>query len=197
MGRLIGVYSSRPQQGKSRVAKRLVEKHGFKRVPFAALLKQWLCRLLVDYGYSEKDVWRYLEDDKHVPLNRLPGMPTARHLLITLGTDWGRNLVSPNLWLQYWIEKTTCLLNAGYNVVADDMRLPNEASEILSQGGFIWRIERPPSTAIDLSDESIQFSTEGRLNNLSFSKIIKNDGTLDELHAKIDAAVLTYGQLIV
>jgi cytidylate kinase len=124
--------------GKSVIADVLIREFGFERVKFADPLKNMLRRMLGDMGHIAEDVERMLEGDlKEVPIPELGVTP--RHLMITLGTEWGRDLVRQDLWIQLWAASAERFPR----VVADDVRFPNEVDTIRAQGGVIWRIDRP------------------------------------------------------
>jgi hypothetical protein len=87
--------------GKSVVADALVRELGFTRVKFADPLKNMLRRMLADMGHTAEDIERHLEGDlKEVPMPELGVTP--RHMMITLGTEWGRDLVHPEIWTRLW-----------------------------------------------------------------------------------------------
>jgi len=68
---------------------------------------------------------------------------SARQLLQTLGTDWGRNMIDENIWL--WAMQRQLdfaeMGNAEYAII-DDCRFDNEATRIKSLGGTIIRLTR-------------------------------------------------------
>jgi hypothetical protein len=44
--------------------------------------------------------------------------------MITLGTEWGRDLVHADIWTRLWAARAECFPL----VVADDVRFPNEVA---------------------------------------------------------------------
>ena len=44
----------------------------------------------------------------------------------TLGTEWGRECIGPEVWVDVWKSNVQKWLDGGLNVVVDDMRFPNE-----------------------------------------------------------------------
>jgi hypothetical protein len=185
-GKLVAIYSSFPYQGKSEARKRLVEKHGYRHLPFARLIKRMVFVFLIQHGYTEEQAIDFIEVNKDVPIDRVGGRPTARRLMHTLGTDWGRNSVYVDLWLTEWEMKARTWMKSGVSVVADDLRFPNEAQAVKRLSGMLWRIERPSvqPTQDDLSRES-----EGRLNAIKFDRMLINDGTVGQLWKNCDKAV--------
>lgn len=186
-GKVIGIYSSFQGQGKSTVADRLVKKHEFRRLPFARLLKRMTETFLVEHGYRNEEAVHYIEVDKEAHLTRVHGAPTARYLMQTIGTDWGRHCIHPEVWVADWELKAGAWSRSGISVVADDLRFPNEVEAIRRLGGKIWRIEKPDAeTPTSLSHEH---ESEGRLNMLDFDRVICNDGTIGHLNKKVDHAL--------
>ena len=109
--------------GKSTVAAFLEREAGCTRHRFAKPLKDMLRAI----GLTEREI----EGDlKEVPCPALMGR-TPRHALVTLGTEWGRDLIHPDLWVNAW-HRT---LPAG-NVVTEDLRFRNEWAAA-SAAGFM------------------------------------------------------------
>jgi hypothetical protein len=67
---------------------------------------------------------------------------SMRHLLQTLGTEWGRKLIDSNIWLRAAGRRICDLSDEGLNVVIEDVRFENEAALIRGLGGRILHIER-------------------------------------------------------
>jgi hypothetical protein len=180
-GKIIAIYSSIPQQGKSTIRDYLVGAHKFRYLPFARVLKRMVYTLLIEHGYSHETVIEYIEEKKHEPLNRVAGSPTARELLQTLGTDWGRHQVAMDLWLSEWESKARVWSRSGTSIVADDLRFPNEAEAVTRLGGKIWRVERPDMEELPCHSHS----SEGNLDSLKFDQVYNNDGTIEDLVKKV------------
>jgi hypothetical protein len=168
MPELIGLYSPAPQSGKTTVANALAAQ-GYARVPFAVPLKAMVAQFLQGLGYREDEAQRLVYIDKASTIPQL-GI-TVRHLLQTLGTEWGRTCVAPDVWLKCWAASVTRYPF----VVADDVRFPNEAQLIKDMGGQLWLIERP-----GLADAT-GHASEGGLTGWEFDRVIVNDGTVEGL----------------
>ncbi len=72
----------------------------------------------------------------------------------TLGTDWGRRMISPGLWANaVEIKIRAVWRDCPSPIVIDDMRFPSDWSVIERLGGILVRIVRPgvgePRTAAD------------------------------------------------
>jgi hypothetical protein len=165
--RLIGLYSPAPGCGKSTVANLFIE---HERVSFAAPLKRVVEILLDRLG---SDGYSLVHKDKESIIFEL-GV-SARHMLQTLGTEWGRACIHPDFWVMIARAKTERIMNDGGSVVIDDVRFPNEAAMIRDLGGELWRIDRP-GVAYD-GDHS----SEGGLEDITPDRVIVNDGTIDQL----------------
>lgn len=153
--------------GKTTAAKRL-EHHGFTRVRFAGPLKDMMRAL----GLSDDEIEGNL---KETPCDVLGGR-TPRQAMQTLGTEWGRDLIHPDLWVNAWRKRA----QQQRRVVADDVRFPNEAIAILDLGGMLVRITRSGlARAAHASEQQ----------DLLFAQTIINDGDVAALEANVDAVL--------
>jgi hypothetical protein len=171
---LIGLYSPAPGCGKTAVAQVLNE-YGFGRHPFAGPLKRMACEFLTEIGYDRHEADRLVWTDKETEILVL-GV-TVRHILQTLGSEWGRSCIHPGIWIYAWAGG----LRGHAKVVVDDVRFENEAAEIKSRGGQMWLILRP-----DVEYVTAHVS-EGGLAGFPFDAVIENDGSLADLRAKVQA----------
>jgi hypothetical protein len=137
---LIGLYSPSPGCGKTTVAKALAP-YGYERVSFAQPLRDMLTPFLDALGYSEN----YLSQPwlKESPLHEIGVSP--RNLMRTLGTEWGRTCVHPDVWAVLASMRIRKIQHNGGLVVIDDVRFPNEAELIRRHGGQLWLITREES----------------------------------------------------
>lgn len=176
MSKLIGIYSPRAQSGKSTITRTLVEARGFTVLKFAAPLKDMVRGLLGSMGFDREATERMVEGDLKEQI--VPGFKTVtpRHLMQTLGTDWGREAVDADLWTKVVVEKIKRLGDA--DIVIDDLRFPNEYDALDSLGGTLVRVERPGAELVG----SPRY--EGLLEERSFDVEIHNVGTLDDLRRK-------------
>ena len=166
---IIGLYSPAAQSGKTTVAQYLQER-GYCRLPFAQPMRDMLSVMLSDLGYSEDLITHHLHVDKEALVPEL-GV-SVRHLLRTLGTEWGRDCVSPSVWLDVWLSKA----RRKSFVVVDDVRFTNEAELIRLLGGEVWRITRPGVV------RTTEHASEGGLDTWSeFTCDIVNSGSISDL----------------
>lgn len=174
---VIGLYSAAPESGKTTVANYLAQ-HGYIRVSFADPIKEMTEVLLRQLGFDEEAAARAVRYAKGSVVPEL-GL-TVRQLLQTLGTEWGRTCLHPDVWVMAWSRRTHKLLAEGYRVVCDDVRRPNEASAIRIHGGELWRIHRPGvvRTTTHVSEGSLDTYPD-------FHAHFINNGTLADLHRRI------------
>ena len=152
-------------------------------MPLAKPLKAMAAALLEAAGYGSAEVEHILSVGKQQGLDLLAGAPTARHLLQTLGTAWGRELIHPRLWIELWESKVRELLAQGQPVVCDDLRTPEEMAAIKALGGQVWLVERPEGAITDTA--TVAHATEGALAQATFDRVLVNDGTVAALEALV------------
>lgn len=167
---LVGVMRS----GKTTVADYLCQSYGFTRIKFADPLKDMLRSLGLNEDEIEGDL-------KMQPCNLLMGQ-TPRHAMQTLGTEWGRNMIHPNLWTRAWSER------AGRHqlVVADDCRFPNEVDEIRRQAGKLIRIIPAYPGYVDPVD---LHESEAYAASMEVDAEIINDGSIKQLCSTVYNAI--------
>lgn len=154
---LCGLASS----GKSTAAAAL-EDIGFRRVSFADPLR----RMLLAFGVTVDEL-----ADKEAPCAALCGR-TVRYAMQTLGTEWGRELVGPDVWTRAWAREEAV---KWADVVADDVRFPNEADVIRSAGGIVVRIVRPGLIAGDHLSERQVINADVEIINGSTIECLRNE----------------------
>lgn len=180
--------------GKSTAALWILRSHNMaQRMSFAYSLKRMTRELLRDAlpkGW-EHDSASYIEDPvlKETPIPFI-GNLTPRRLMQTLGTEWGRNTLHPDFWIWIASGKLERMLGSTFKksdkvpikAVYDDVRFANEAQMIRLYGGVIVQIVRPDSakTADIAAHESEQM-------DFAPDHVVVNDGTLDDLNAKMAA----------
>lgn len=166
---IIGLYSPAAQSGKTTVA-RALQQRGYALLPFAQPLRDMLAAMLAGMGMDSRTSTYYLAENKEALIPEL-GV-SARHLLRTLGTEWGRECVKASLWTDHWLARAS----RKPFVVVDDVRFVNEAELIRDLGGQMWRITRPGV------ERNTEHASEGGLDAWEhFTYDIVNGGTLHEL----------------
>lgn len=129
MAKLVAL-TGRDGVGKSSIAFRLPPPRWI--FPFAAPVKAMVAAL----GFPIDDKSREVAPDL------VPGL-TVRHLLRTVGTEWGRNTIHPDWWVWLWRRQVEPYLDRSGLIVVDDLRFENEAAEVRRLGGVVVRIVRP------------------------------------------------------
>lgn len=128
-------FCGRAGAGKSSAALQLVADFPqVHRLSFADPLRQMLLAL----GLSPAD----LSAGKETP-HPLLGGKTPRMAMQTLGTEWGRGLIDPGLWLNAAKARAHRVLDDGGVPVFDDVRFDNEARMIRHLGGLVIGVVRP------------------------------------------------------
>lgn len=127
--------------GKSTIAAALEARYGFRRVRFAAPLKDMLRAFYRAQLLTEDRIEDRLEGHlKEVP-DPLLGGTTPRCAMQTLGSEWGRGLVHADLWVRAWERMARAALEAG-PVVVEDCRFANEANAVGRLGGWVVELRR-------------------------------------------------------
>lgn len=121
------------RSGKDTAADRLCDKERFLRAAFADVMRDAVVAIT---GVSEE---LFNSTAKEVPLRDLGVSP--RRLMQTLGTDWGRNMVTPEIWLNPVKKKWEDCKDHGLGrMVITDVRFNNEAEWIREQGGHVVHV---------------------------------------------------------
>jgi hypothetical protein len=145
---------------------------------------------------------------------------TPRLLLQLLGTESGRNIIHPNIWVnslmsEYKVGKITDKptyhqINkdrwVGYpNWIITDLRFPNELQAIKDRGGITIRVNRKPFKWIDIEswetetgkkvERVEEHPSETALDNEEFDYVIVNNGTIEQLIEKVKV-VLKHSKII-
>lgn len=171
---LIGI-AGRARSGKDTVANFIVAAIGGYRYSFADPIRAMLAPLGVDMSDP------YWQARKEEPIPALGVSP--RRMMQTLGTEWGRQLINPDLWL---IMAHQRLLQNGPGMVISDVRFDNEAAWIRKHGGRIIHVIRPETKAVEAhaSEDGIEMQdTDARL---------FNSGTLEELQLSVRELLRVY-----
>lgn len=182
--RLIGLYSPRMQSGKSTVAEHLQLNHNFKRISFAEPLKQMVRGMLFELTGSgttaDNMVYFHQKEDKIDDLGVTP-----RWIMQTLGTEWGRDLIHPDLWIKIAMAKVRRLLSQGFSVVIDDMRFPNEYRAV-KELGQAWIIMRSVCDKDNSWADLDAHASEGQLDWFEFDNVLFNCSTKEDLFNAVD-----------
>lgn len=185
---LIGLHG-RKQAGKDTCGARLVAAHGYARVAFADPLRVFLAELdplvgvrdgaplrlstvLAEAGGN----WDRLKDEARDPVHR-----EIRTLLQRVGNEAGKAVFGESVWADRGMATARRL---GGRVVFTDVRFDVEAAAIVGAGGRVVHVVRPGGTADP-------HASEAGIDPRWICATIVNDGTVAELHEKVDRLVLS------
>lgn len=179
MVRLIGI-AGRKGHGKDTVA-RMLQERGFTVQRFAGPLKAMLRAFYKEHGVDDATIERKIEGDlKEAPCPLLLGK-TPRYAMQTLGTEWGRVCIHPDLWVRSLQARV-----AEQTAAVPDVRYPNECEAITESGGKVVRVmahRRVPP------DHHSAHTSETAVDELPVDLEIANNGTVFELEKAVGVAL--------
>lgn len=193
--------------GKDTIADYLTTYQGFKRISFAASLKDAVAAVFdwdresLEGTTKASRVWREQKDEWWS--NRLKMDITPRWVLQYWGTDVCRNHFHNDIWVASVEHR---LLNSKEDIVITDCRFSNEVAAIKNAGGIAIRVQRGLNP--EWYDSAIAYNrgpnansswalSKMKLDNmkihaseyssvgLKYDHVIENNGTIDSLHEKI------------
>lgn len=165
---LIGIAGP-ARSGKDTVAEYLVKEFGYMRLAMADPLKDGLLIMLRHVGVR----WEHLWGDKKEEV--IPALgKSARQMFQTLGTDWGRHLVHPDLWIK--VAEGRCPDLTSH--VLSDVRFENEAAFVRRHGKLI-HLHRPDAQKVN------PHSSEAGVRREPGDLVITNDGTVEDLQIAV------------
>lgn len=184
--------------GKDTIADYLVTSHGFKRISFAAKVKDvahvvfgW-DREMLEGLTRESRAWREVVD----PYWGL----SPRTALQRIGTEMFRTHIHPDTWVKSVVRQITT--NPGVKYVITDCRFENEVAAIKDLGGMILSVERGPQpvwAAAALAGEPnptphLIHSTDWNVYALRHfaAHHLDNNGTLEDLFVSVERVLLAH-----
>lgn len=197
--------------GKDTVADYLCTFHGFKRMSFAASLKDAVSavfgwdREMLEGSTKTSREWREQKDEWWS--NRLGMDVTPRWILQLWGTEVCRNGFHQDIWVASVENK---LRNTKDNIVITDCRFANEIQAIKNAGGYTMRVSRgqPPEwydAAVSYNkgehgnmnwaiskaklDRNRVHASEYSSVGLDYDFYIDNNGTIDDLHKQVNSII--------
>jgi len=182
--------------GKGTVADRLVQKHKFRKDSFAKSLKDAVGsmfnwdREMLEGKTDESRAWR--EKPDAFWSKRFGKDVTPRWVLQYFGTEVMRQGMHDAIWVD------SCMARYdGKPTVIADTRFENEITTIREMGGTILLVKRGqnPDWFTDYIEGNIVpknvHSSEYAWAKSEYDHLITNDGTLEELHQKIDDLIVS------
>lgn len=127
--------------------------------------------------------WHFNEG-KTVPIDWLDGK-TPRQLMQSLGTEWGRGMVHPEIWVRLARSRLEAAAKSNVPVINDDCRFDNEAQVIHALGGTVIEVRRPGLSRAEHASE------RGVSPDL-IDAYIDNDGDLALLAQRVRKLCITF-----
>ena len=150
MSRKIIALAGRKGSGKDTACDAIIEvakRKGLRvvQLSFAAPLKRAVAAMFLDHVVDPRDMAEALNGPSEKRDLRVAFGSTAftvRHALQTLGTEWGRKHLGPNVWVDLSLDLAQQFPDNTV-VVITDARFKNEFRRVREEGGFVWLIDRP------------------------------------------------------
>jgi hypothetical protein len=101
-------------------------------------------------------------------------------MMQTLGTEWGREMIHPELWIRACQRRIQVAIDRGQCVVISDVRFKNEADAIRSVGGTILRVVRVTNESQD------SHASEAEIESIHSDFLLSNDSDLYTLRRTVD-----------
>ena len=182
--------------GKGTVSDRLEQKHNFRKDSFAKSLKDAVSsmfnwdREMLEGKTDESRAWR--EKPDVFWSKRFGKDVTPRWVLQYFGTEVMRQGMHDSIWID------SCMARYdGKPTVIADTRFENEIKIIREMGGSILLVKRgqDPDWITSYVEGNIKpsgiHSSEYAWAKSEFDYVIKNDGTLEELHQQVDDLIVS------
>lgn len=192
--KVIGLHGGK-RTGKDTIAKYLIENHGYARVAFADAVRELLLRvnpwiqinwddpehIAIQYVFGDEAFERLSDLVADLGWDDAKEIADVRRLLQQHGES-ARDVLDPQVWIHKAHNEVKKHIEAGTNVVITDLRYPNEAEYVRD----IW--SGPVARVInDRAPKGDTHKSEQPIPDRLISFPIENNGTLDELHEKIEA----------
>jgi dephospho-CoA kinase len=158
-----------------------------------------------EYGFVQFAFGDELKKGFHYEYPTIPAVPKPREGYQLYG-QLKRYVFGADYWMDITLEEIDHkrTVAANYNItgseiafcpIITDVRQPNEFAKLIEEGYFIIkvlapeevRIERAKQANDNFDPKTLQHETELYIKNAPFHYCIVNDGTLEELYAKVDA----------
>lgn len=156
------------RSGKDTVASFMLAAMGGYQYSFADPIRSMLRGLGIDMS---EPYWQERKEQAIPVLNASP-----RRLMQTLGTEWGRELIHPDIWLTLAQQR---LLSNGPGMIVSDVRFENEAAWVRKCGGLIVHIERPGLAGVEAH------TSESGVQRGPGDMVLINNGTLEGLQSAV------------
>jgi len=164
------VFCGERQSGKSTAANAIRRRTNWKKLSFADPLYRMMSEAMCEDARTA---------DKEEPRKELGGK-TLREALQTLGTEWGREMVYKDIWLDHMVRRITLAKMGGApGVVIDDCRFRNEYDALQQFNPTVVRVVRP-----GLNNPETTHASEKDWQSFPVDREIVNDYSSEEEFAK-------------
>ena len=181
--KILAFHSPMSGMGKSTICNyiRLSFSQAKEQRSFAESIREMLVPLLISFEYTPDFAKELIFEDRHKNTVIPELKVTPRYLLRTLGTDWGRELVSSSMWIDIMLRKIEAARKKGVQLfLIDDLRFKNEFIALRNIDATLIKIIRD-------TDETTNHASEGLLNDESFDDELENNFPVKHLlHNEID-----------
>lgn len=172
------------RSGKDAIADHLVAKHGFVKLGMSDVLNDAMLVIdpILDIGVDGREM-RYADAIEWHGYVEAKKNPEIRRLLQVFGTEFGRQMIGENVWVDMLERKVDALRKSGQSVVVTGLRYPNEVELIhRAFAANSWWVERGGTPTTGHASETSVTST-------MFDVCIFNLGTLGDLYNHIDSLI--------
>lgn len=166
------------RSGKSTAADHLVRNHLLEHYAFADPLRSGLMEI---FNLDPDDFEGERKEQALAWLGRSP-----RELMQSMGTEWARQMVHPDVWVRIAEQNLNYLQNSLSSVVGfvvSDVRFDNEAEFIRRRGGTIIHITRPDAPPVN------PHASEAGIHATQPDLIVRNTSDIEQLRCRIDDCV--------
>lgn len=198
--------------GKDTIADYLCTFHGFKRISFAASLKDAVAQVfgwdreMLEGTTKKSREWREQVDPWWAERLNMPKL-TPRWIL----QQWGTEVCRKNFHSDIWVASVENKLRQTQDdIVITDCRFANEVDAIKSAGGITMRVQRGPlpewydaavaynkgpdgNSAWSISkmklDKNKVHASEYSSVGLNYDHYLDNNGTIDDLRKQVDSII--------
>jgi hypothetical protein len=186
-----------------------LENRTFKETPLG---EEWKCWQYNDCGNSMR--WKDHKDTPEWPpllsvdkvenmINGYQRELTPRLLLQLLGTQCGREIIHPNIWVNALMAdykgqleevagsgmfSRAAMFTKYPNWIITDVRFPNEVKAIHDKDGIVIRVNRPIAVIQELPIHESETALDDYRN---FDAYISNHGTIEDLVEKVRAILIS------
>lgn len=165
------------RSGKTTVARRLVEEHGFIHMDFADPVR---AAAMSFFGMTPEE----LERDKEKDIFFGSFVISPREFMQKMGTEWGRQTIDDSMWVEGLLARAATYHQLGKSIVVADARFQNETDTLRSQGYQIVHVSRP-----GYMNKADQHASEAGVKPHHEDLFLRNVGDIDYLEGCVDDMV--------